>query len=111
MSGEEEEEEEGTSVTITTQPRQGPFRIGRWVRFTCSIHPIPPGRLTYRWNLQESGSAAFSYTQRQLSRKYSASHLHYCYYYCEVFADGVMMGSASRIIEVLGELMDHLDVH
>ena len=103
------EEEDTYSVTITTQPRQGPFRINQTVQFSCSVHPTPPGNLTYQWRTVEYGYGS-TYTQQQIIAYYRRDNLHYCYYYCEVFADGAVVGSASRIVEVLGELMGHLDI-
>ena len=104
-------EEEGTySVTITTQPRQGPFRTGLRVHFSCSVHPTPPGDLTYQWRTVEYVSGGSIYTKQHFNKTYYERYLHFCYYYCEVFADGTVVGSTSRIVEVLGELMSHLDI-
>ena len=93
------------SVTITTQPRQGPFRIGQTVQFSCSVHPTPPGNLTYSWRRVESTYGS-TYTQQHFIQTYSMYdiNLRFCYYYCEVFAnDTTLVGSTSRIVEVQGE--------
>ena len=103
------EEEDTYSVTITTQPRQGPFRINQRVQFSCSVHPTPPGDLTYQWR----GLCGLTQHLQSFNLTFNESNaiiFHYCYYYCEVSADGTVVGSTSRIVEVLGELMGHLDV-
>ena len=101
------EEEDTYSVTITTQPRQGPFRINQTVQFSCSVHPTPPRDLTYQWRTVEAISGGSSFIRQSYNRTYSERYLHYCYYYCEVSANGTVVGSTSRIVEVLGELMGH----
>ena len=93
------------SVTITTQPRQGPFRIEQTVQFSCSVHPTPPGDLTYSWKTVDSIYDS-TYTRQHFNRTYSEyeNNLHFCYYYCEVLAnDTIVVGSTSRIVEVQGE--------
>ena len=93
------------SVTITTQPRQGPFRIEQTVQFSCSVHPTPLGNLTYNWRTVDR-AYGFTYTQQHFNRTYSMydNSLHFCYYYCEVLAnDTIVVGSTSRIVEVQGK--------
>ena len=97
------EEEDTYSVTITTQPRQGPFRTRERVQFSCSVHPTPPGNLTYQWRTVEGINDGFSFVQQSFNRTYYEWNLHYCYYYCEVSANGTVVGSTSRIVEALGK--------
>ena len=105
------EEEDTYSVTITTRPRQGPFRVGERVQFSCSVQPTPPGNLTYQWRrVEHAARYSFTFMRQYFNRTYYESYLHYCYYYCEVSANGTVVSSTSRIVEVLGELMGHLDI-
>ena len=103
-------EKESTGVTITTEPPQGPFRTGQRVQFSCSIHPRPREDLTYRWRIVEHVHRGVIQYQQHLNRLYNNSHLHYCYYHCEVLANHITVGSTSRIVEVLGELLDDFDI-
>ena len=91
------------SVTITTQPRQGPFRKGQRVQFSCSVQPTPPGNLTYQWRMVEFADITFVLARQHFRRMYTNRYLHYCYYYCEVSANGTVVGSTSRIVEALGK--------
>ena len=55
--------------------------------------------------MDEVGNSGASGTQQNLSRRYSeyGCHPHHCYYFCEVSANGTLVGSARRIVQVQGE--------
>ena len=95
---------EGLYTTrIITEPSQGPFRIGRQVLFSCQIEPTPPEPVTYQWRHVDHYVGG-STTRQNFSRTYYEENLRYCYYYCEVLTNGTLISSASRIIELQGEL-------
>ncbi len=96
-------EDTAYSVTITTVPSQGPFRIGQTVQFSCLIEPTPPDPVTYRWRIVEYARIGHTHTQQNYSRSFYNRNLHYCYYLCEVSVNQTLLGSASRIVEVQGE--------
>ena len=94
------------TVSIITDPREGPFRIDQTVQFSCQLDPTPPGNVSYRWRfVDEAGSSGASGLQQNFSRIYSiyGYHPHHCYYFCEVSVNGTPVSSARRIVQVQGE--------
>ena len=95
------------NVSIITDPRQGPFRIGQEVQFSCQVEPTPPGNASYHWRNVVDVYGSF-YDNRQNFTEYYAIYdppLRYCYYFCEVSVNGTLVGSARRIVQVQGELV------
>ena len=92
------------SVEIVTDPRQGPFRHGQRVQFSCVVNPAPPNEVNYQWRMVERIGAGDNITQQSFNRSYDDYNLlHSCYYYCEVAVNQTVLGSASRIVEIQGK--------
>ena len=98
--------DETYSVTIITDPGQGPFRLRQSVNFSCVVEPAPPDSVTYQWRTVEYVYGGSSFTQQNFRRTYYTQYLRYCWYFCEVVLNQTLVGSASRLVEVTGELMN-----
>ena len=87
------------SVSIITEPSQGPFRVGQDVQFMCQVDPTPPDPVTYQWRtVEDVYFGGGSSTQQNLSRSYHYHYsLRYCYYYCQASVNQTFLGSASKV--------------
>ena len=94
------------TVSIITDPRQGPFRIDQTVQFSCQVDPTPLGNVSYQWRNLDSNYVGYSGNHQNFSRDYDIRDLLflYSYYFCEVSVNETLVGSATRIVEVQGEL-------
>ena len=92
------------SVSIITEPSQGPFRIGQDVQFMCQVDPTPPDPVTYQWRIVERSYEGSTSPQQNISTFYYYYDytLRYCYYYCQASVNQTLLGSASRVVEVQG---------
>jgi len=91
-------------VSIVTEPRQGPFRIGQVVQFLCLIEPTPPDPVIYQWSYVEEIFSSGSSTQQNISRTFGEEYLRYCWYFCEVSINkSLSIGSDSKLIELYGK--------
>ena len=90
------------TVSISTDPRQGPFRIGQTVQFSCQVEPTPPGNVSYQWRNLDSVRVVYSGNHQNFSRDYDIGDLplFYSYYFCEVSVNETLVGFATRIVEV-----------
>ena len=95
------------NVSIITDPRQGPFRIGQGVQFSCQVEPTPSGTVRYHWRNVDNVYGSFYENQQNYTHYYDYYDppLPYCYYFCEVSVNGTLIGSARRIVQVQGELV------
>ena len=101
--------DDGYSVAIITDPRQGPFRLNQRVNFSCVVEPAPPDNVTYQWRTVEYPYGGRTYTRQNFSRTYyNYDNLHYCWYFCDVLQNGTVIGSASRIVEVQGKFLSRM---
>ena len=86
-------------VSIVTDPRQGPFEriYGQVVQFSCHVDPTPSGTVSYHWrsvnSLYGTGGGPHSDCQNFIGG-FDYDSLHYCYYFCEVSVNGILIGSA-----------------
>ena len=95
------------TVSIITDPWQGPFRIGQEVQFSCQVEPTPFGTVRYNWRNVDDVYGYFYENRQNYTHHYDYynSPLRYCYYFCEVSVNGTLIGSARRIVHVQGELV------
>ena len=96
---------EAPSIRISTRPSQGPFKVGQTVHFTCEVEPAQEHGVTYRWRAVEDLYGFFTNTVESFSQTYHSNYtLHYCWYTCTVMLNGTVLGSADKLVEVLGKL-------
>ena len=100
------------SVSIITDPSHGPFKVDQTVYFTCLISPTPPDEdsITYQWRPIEYAFGGFSPESSQTIRRWSGHYtdtLRYCMYFCDVFINEVLAGSASKLIERSGKAHEY----
>ena len=94
------------SVRIVTNPRNSPFRIDSRVEFTCEVDPAPTQQLIYKWRAVENYYGSSTYTQQSFNRTFSEYTLRYCWYFCSVLQNQTVLGSANKLVEVHGKVID-----
>ena len=87
------------SVSIITDPRQGPFRVGQTVNFSCVVEPALDD-VTYQWRAVEYESSSF--TRQNISRRYYSNSLRYCWYFCYVWQNETLINSSNLMVEIQG---------
>ena len=93
----------GLSLRIVTYPRQGPFRLGQTVEFTCEVDPIPSEALTYQWRPVDRTYGSSAYSGRSFNKTYDDNALRFCWYFCSVTHNQTLIGKADKLVEVHGE--------
>ena len=75
------------------------------MQFSCLVEPTPPENVTYRWGIVDDQYGGYSRSQQNFSSSYSIEYppLPYCYYYCEVSVNDILVGSASKVVQRQGE--------
>ena len=94
------------SVKISTSPSQGPFRVGQTVQFTCEVEPAQEHFVTYRWFIVENiyGPHTRTSTSPSFNQPFYYEYtLRYCRYICTVALNGIVLGSADKLVEVHGK--------
>ena len=93
----------GLSLRIVTYPRQGPFRLGQTVEFTCEVDPVPSEALTYQWRPVDTTYGSSTYSGRSFNKTYYDNTLRFCWYFCSVTHNQTLIGKADKLVEVHGE--------
>lgn len=92
------------TVSIITNPTQGPFRIYQPVNFSCVVEPGPPDAITYQWKTVDRLDGQSTYTTQNFSLSYNYNNLRFCWYFCEASANLTKLGYANRVIEIQGNV-------
>ena len=86
-----------TSVTISTLPGSSPFAIGQKVQFTCEVTAIASIESNYvNYNHVRVTGKKFTL----LFQEYTMRHT---WFYCMASSSGVIIGKATKVIEVHGK--------
>ena len=95
----------GYSVTVITDPRQGPFRIGTSVTLSCQVNPQPPGPVTYSWrtSVQNSGVSTANITSPNTTFTVYYYHQHLGWYFCYVYSNDSLVGVGNTLVETQGQ--------
>ena len=90
------------SLRIATNPRQGPFRLGQTVEFTCEVDPVPEV-LVYQWRAVDGKYGSSTYSGRSFNKTFYDDTLRFCWYFCSVTHNQTLLGKADKLVEVHGE--------
>ena len=89
------------SVSIISDPRQGPFRVGQAVNFSCVVDPALDD-VTYQWRAVDHGRSR-SFTQQNITIYYRGIYLRYCLYFCYVWQHETLINSSNLMVEIQGK--------
>ena len=93
-----------SSVRISTSPSQGPFRVFQTVQFTCEVEPAQALSVTYQWRIAERIYFYYNLSNESFNITYTHwNTLRYCRYICTVSLNGIVLGSADKLVEVHGK--------
>ncbi len=95
------------SVRIVTNPRNSPFRIDTRVEFTCEVDPAPTQQLIYKWRTVDKSYGGSTYTLPSFNATFSRRTLRYCWYFCSVLHNQTVLGSANKLVEVHGNVIEY----
>jgi len=92
----------GSVVSISIVPRNGPFSILSTVQLTCEVNTTL--NVSYSWNYVVESSNNQS-TEKSFSITFSDRTIRYTWYICVASSSGVTLGKATKIIEVHGKMV------
>ena len=95
----------GYSVTVVTDPRQGPFRLHTSVTLSCRVDPQPPGPVTYSWrtSVQYSGISTATATSPNTTFTVYYHHQHLGWYFCYAYSNDSLVGVGNTLVETQGQ--------
>ena len=74
------------SVTVATDPTNGPFLVGKEIEFTCDVDPISSEPVTYSWKAVKDAYGSTTLSSKLNTIRYTPvySDLHISWFFCKV---------------------------
>ena len=96
---------EGYSVTIASNPANGPFLVNEEIEFTCHVDPIPTEPIMYGWHAVKEAYGATTLTSSTLNTtRYTPRYcdLHESWFFCKAFLNGTQIGVGRKLVRING---------
>ena len=98
----------GYNVVVMSLPQSPvPFSV-QTVHLNCSITPVPPGIVEYRWTpvplpFSHYGFPKFNVSLPYTTLRFNYSNVHYTSYYCHVYSNRVQVASGKITVSIQGQ--------
>ena len=92
------------SVAVLASPSDGPHPIGSTLNLTCSIYPLPPDDVTYKWTSSElyQSITAPDISMPVVMVTIGSGHSKEARYFCSVYSGSNLLAVGSTVITVQG---------
>ena len=98
----------GYNVVVMSSPQSPvPFSV-HMVHLNCSITPVPPGIVEYRWTpvplpFSHYGFPEFNVSLPYAILRFNYSNMHYTSYYCHVYSNKMKVASGKITVSIQGQ--------
>ena len=96
---------EDYSITVATNPANGPFIVNDEIEFTCYVDPTPSELVTYSWHaVKEAYGATMLPSSALNTTRYIPrySDLHESWFFCKAFLNGAQIGAGRKLVRING---------